>query len=493
MGSSESKESEHYTYVALWVDAFMHEIENLIDSADGKRICVVAISRKMPRLLNWIERRFLEGERKEKYLQLRDKFELTSEIAIPFLSCQFAENNGAIGEWLIIDDTIARGFTITTVAQDIQTYFGVKPRVMAVVSKQAFSPGQLNASKVITPTILASDSAIQNWMNFICECNLSTSLPIDVEFPVLYTCEAYKELSHLWFDGQWQSYRVEHDDAIAESINFFSESKDLRDYKIDFSKIRIFDGIKERKLSVFAPRFLRQSIIEQEDVFRNEQMAAIWIRMLSYYRCSEHKSLRGYQSLAVAINYLLSLSTFNEHTRDIDKLPVFRIKKEDLNLIFGLELATELENPINNLLEERIVEDNILGFVELPDMIVPDKLSESYTYYRLMALAKNINEPDFQLKVIEEVFDLTHFVHGVVDELDSIFHVWHSEIFESFDSIENLFLQGGVVDSRVPINKCIDKLIDTGRIIPKYEKTRTMEGEVFWRRYFTSSYSTVNL
>lgn len=495
MEFTENKASEYYLFVRDWFESFIDKIEDLLNSEDNKRVRVIAISRKMPRFLNWIEQVFLEEriELKKRYALIKDKFELTSEIAIPFLPRQDSSRSNFVSQFLVIDDTIVLGNTIRSVTSEIERYFGVRPIVSTIVSRRPFCSEELKASSVFTPTILYSDSDLESWMNFVCQCNLSTSLPIDVEFPLLYTDESLDNVCGYFQTDQ--SYVIEHNchnSIKIKSYNILIGQDDSRDYKIDFSKIRFFKSKEKTKLSVFAPRFVRQGNITSNELFKEKLMANVWGIILDAYLQSGKTSYRGFQSLAVAINYLLSISTFNEQIRELEGFPYVNIDKKDLFLLFGSELTELIEGEINGILDKRLVETKILGAVKLPELISSERLSGPYDQYKLITMAENKTESKKQY-IIESVFDLSHFTKGVVNQLNSIFHIYKSEIFESYDSLESLFLKAGITDEYILINKSVDNLIDEGKIIPMYKSVEAENGETFWRRYFTSSCSNANL
>lgn len=521
MEITEPQLSMFHEIVEHWVNSYIQQIETLTNPAeessatDQKTLYIIAISRKMPRFIDWIEKQFLQNrpELKEKYSSAVSKCRLTSEIALPFLFTNATDDELSKTDVLVIDDTIVLGNTMRTVASNVEDYLGRPPHVSALVAKRDFMAHQLSASSVNIQTIIPSDDIIEKWMRFVCDSNRSTCLPIDVEFPILYSDADIAHIEELLKFKKDDSYSVGKDST--RSFNILFNSSDLRDYKIDFSKLRVFKNGDKTKLSFFAPRFIRQQRMEDPSLFKNSLISRVWNKILKKFRLLSQSVTRGYQSLAVAINYLYSLSSYNENIGNIRNFPAAYVDSKDLNFLFGSSLSEEIKSDLSEILKKCEVEPKVLGEVDLPDSFVSEDLRNSilnqafgnsladtdianeykdykFEVQRLYILSKH--EFNAYTKVIKKVFDLSHFAKGLLGSDSGFFHQIHSTFFETFDSMNNLLAQGGNgLNFYMLINKSIDDLIDKGYIIPRYKAVRSSTGEIFWRRFFTSSGASVNI
>lgn len=488
--------TRYYDIVERWLYRFMDKIKVLKNSSS--EIYVVAISRKMPRFFNWIENCFLvdRPELKNLYNQTKSQYYLTTEIAIPFIfrgSNVEAQDCTAV---LVVDDTVVIGNTLRTVSSDLDAYYGKKPQAMAFVSKGDYTPTQLGVATFESAAVIQSDVELENWIKFVCDCNLSSSLPIDVEFPILWPADKNHTIDSLidniktGMPDVFEDYKIFYDtESDYYSYNLVDLSSSLRDYKIDFVKLRFFKKGDNFNLSVFAPRFIRQSEMLNPLLFEQPSFKKAWDAILENIDTDRYKKSRLFQTLAVCINYLNSLSTFNKIGREGNPNTTFEVKSYDLSLIFGPILADRMLSLISDVITSKQIEMLPLGPINLQNMLVPEAFSSKYLVHRNLAMM-NSKSGDVDT-ILEKIFALSDLAKGIIGISGSIFHMMHSVIFESFESLIKLCMpRKRQHEDMIAINKWVDTQIDKGGIIPKYiELSNT--GEQYWRRLFMNSSSNL--
>lgn len=492
-----------FDYCIELINKWIKEFQEFINKKENSEthFIFVAISRKMPRFIDWLHKNrslFADAIKEGSPKNLFDILEgsvITTEISLPFISKSITDKD----EIIVIDDTIVLGNTMRRVSSDVYTYLGKKPVITAIMSNADFQKDLMYISESILPTSVYGTSILEAWIKFVSQCNLATSLPIDVEFPILcignLSTQDIKKRIDGYADKKYDIiHTFENENNSSQSFSILLDSDRKDGYNIDFSKIRFFKTNDTVKAAIFCPLYLKQSAMKQPDLFQEEAFKEIFEKILSYFDDRTDNSYRGFQSLAVAINYVHSLSRFNQDiVSAIGNDANIHLDKDDLILIFGKELAEELLPLLNRILHEQLSITLPIGRQAIANMVVPAEFADSYDEHRRFTVANHLDKTEID-DILEDVFNLSKFPEGIIDRTHSVFHLMHSAIFESFDSLIELLSAFTVsTDSEIEVNKWIDTKIDEGIIIPRYVPVTVDSGEVYWRRFFMNSYSSIEL
>ncbi len=476
-------------YIRNWYAQFKEIVYRIQKS--GRKLYVIAISRKMPRFFSWL----IKNERTLGIEGLRDILEsadYSTEHSLPFL---FQKENPASYEVLVVDDSMVLGNTVRRVSEDVIAYTnGKKPIISILVSSETAYVSPKSIQELHTPNIV-EDSLITKWLDFVSSCNAKSELPVDVEFPILHISgskkEAYRrQIQDALPNNQWYELNKE---GIETSINVLLDEEIVELTSLDFAKSRCFFYKDEVKLSVFSPFAIMQSAIFEGYIFRDKTMNEIWERInLSVTKRNEK---RTYQSLVVIINYLNAINTFrrNKDLIHAHEASDCEIKVGDLQLLIGKNLANYLIGSLSSLLFEDWKQGFIVIQPELPSLYAPKELEFSYIIQRKLIASQRRADRNVEL-LIKNIFDQARYDKSIMGRNTTVFHRMHSAFFETYDSIKQLINFYFTVENiYLEINKSIDILIDEGKIIPQYVQVLNNQRETYWRRFFTSAHSSVEL
>lgn len=477
-------------FIKKWYAEFRDLLSNFLNQ--GSKIFLVAISRKMPRFFDWMirnnDRLGLEGLE-----ELIANTEYITEYALPFVfnSISPEENYNVV----VVDDCMVTGNTVRNVARDVLIYTrGKKPAVSVIVSGKDPLTSLVDADSWCIPTF-ANDKTVAQWLEFVSGCNAESQLPIDIVFPIFHLDGNYTEsyidrFSESFDSDKWYSIDVP---GIQKSINALIDDDMAELTALDFAKARIFFGSESAKISVFSPFAVGYADLRNKSPFVENNLNQVWNRIKITPSLPNEK--RTILSLVVMLNYLYAVDTLRRNKTMLvpDKASI-SLEIKDLSLILGSSLAGEVFRALSDSIKDDEYEGSyLIHRIELPAMSVPDELTEAYVMQRKLIASHHIGD-DRKEEVIRELFDQASFDKDILGQNISLFHRMYSSFFESYDSMQNLLRQYFEKDGlRLLINKTVDILIDTGRIIPRYVEVTGDDGMTYWRRYFTSAFSSVEL
>lgn len=477
-------------FIKKWYAEFRDLLSNFLNQ--GSKIFLVAISRKMPRFFDWMirnnDRLGLEGLE-----ELIANTEYITEYALPFVfkSISPEEHYNVV----VVDDCMVTGNTVRNVTQDVLIYTGgKKPVVSVIVSGMNPQTSLVDADSWCLPTC-ANDKTVAQWLEFVSECNAESQLPIDIVFPIFHLDGNYNESYVERFSKSFNSDKWYYIDkqGIQKSINALLDEDMAELTALDFAKVRIFFDKDSAKIAVFSPFVVSYADLRKDSQFVDENLNQAWTKVKITPSLPNEK--RTLLSLVAVLNYLYAVNTLQRNRSLLvpDNASIsLRIK--DLSLILGSSLAEEIFEDLSVAIN---VEENgrsyLIHRLELPAMSVPDELMDAYMMQRKLIASRHIGD-DKKEDVIRELFDQASFDKDILGQNISLFHRMYSSFFESFDSMQNLLRQYFEKEGlRLLVNKTVDLLIDTGRIIPRYVEVSGGDGLTYWRRYFTSAYSSVEL
>ncbi|MCM1370271.1 MAG: hypothetical protein NC204_07880 [Candidatus Amulumruptor caecigallinarius] len=335
--------SKHKKMIRDWGLSLRTCIESCEES--GIRPIVIALSRRMPKVIKWIiahqNEIWPEGD-----FDLRELLEhciYTTEIALPFLYKRLQSSHAKV---LIINDTIVSGNSIKALVRILGLINdNIRPQILPVGQDMYANTVFGNSEVIVSIDSLLSHDSLKQWCDQTMEW-IKESLPIEVEFPVLYMNELAKETPEFAQKPSdslfyWESAKGK--DA-SELCTLIFEHPETRMFNLDFAKARWFFSGKEPRLAVCTPFCLPQLELRNAEIFNDTGLCEhIWKTIYATLPDIPFFDTFFYRSLIIVANYLNSLITcaLNENyllPGNISRH--YEIRSEDLALLIGPELAT---------------------------------------------------------------------------------------------------------------------------------------------------------
>lgn len=490
--------------VREWWDALYFHILDIRE--DGRTPIIVALSRKMPRFIDWFKNNYsqLEG------VQILDEVEVTSELAIPFI---FAYDNVSEKDFILVDDVMIHGDTMVQTALELKLLLsnasnsekantGLKISVVATHHDAgiiAHKDGTLRQEEI---DVLVDDVSKA----------IGDDLPIDFEFPIFVSrqrinSEAFNRRLESVFKKECSSLDAE---CLNDSVRLCDLSKGLICFNkeavadiadVDFLKCRFFDKKDTIAFEIFSPAVLSgYDLTERSELYSNQIYQRLWNsstkKVTDTFRNAKsseemmaaiilRKSFE--RSLCVWANYLLAISVYNKILADgIDsEFPRdFALSKKELSWILGRKLTEIIWNDLESIIMHKeisaIAQTEIDG---VPTVYCPDEFKSMIesTKGRLVVESSSAEE------MLSGVFKIQHYTNPVFTK--SVFRRYNiGETYMSLWDMMNRFVK----DSDEKIHNWIDGMIDNGRIIPRYAVVQGANGMNYWRRFFHTGICSYN-
>lgn len=493
-----------------WLKALVSTVNTLIE--DGKSVKLIALSRKMPRLINWMQQSFSEDDIKS-LTEIIDnpKVELTTEHGIPFI---FANYNLDYDKIIVLDDIVVYGETLLSVANEIRYLTGKTPICHPIFAlERTMDDFDLSMLENYKPKMFDSIEEVRSTINDLSEEITSSGLPIDIEFPIVHLkqvsfgsirdklLETFKEARS--YD---LSCNVADKVNVGRSFTVLLEDEINRAFNNDFAKIRLFDVDYDPRLVCYAPNMLSEGQLESEELFEDCVYASLWTRILksgesftnffnrediSVTEQMERREFlehRWLKSLAVAANYMFSLSMLMRNLKKfMPNVSSEAINRRDLELIFGRELTQIVEAYLGEIVNAKIESPSRRRMLDVPDEIVPKQLGNQFDVLKVFETVKASTD---ELKILS-LFRLSYSLKNSLSKnvRPSLRVMQNVAIYESFESLYNLpFKSIRSKEGENVINKTVDWLIDRGGLIPVYLPVIAKNRLTYWRRFFRASH-----
>lgn len=502
-------------YVDMWRQRLRHIVRRCLSAE--RRPVLVALSRKMPRFVNWFRENYLDSFDEDR--KLLDSLELTTELAVPFICLNESAHEVDNIDFIIVDDVIARGKTLARVADLLYKLTDRKPFVvcMAMASSVRQYPKVERMGLDRTPR--GGMEQICDITGFVSTKVEEAQLPVDMEFPIFtlkspagMTAEEKRAAGAEAFSRLAGEIAALYDDRSFTRTGDGSRiSVELKAPKsgdmVDFSKIRYFlRGDGEIVMELFSPHILAEySLIDRivspfDDCDGSEEnllrFKTVWNRTTARIKNSigllrvegmDAIAQELVKTLAVWCNYLLSLSTFARHFKSLVPILEMRermeLSRESLSLIVGKSLAYAIYDDLVEMVANGIcVECSRERAAGIPTCFANTLIAKLVTHNKLSSL--------FNTHTIEEgaeaIFRFMHFHNPMWKTVAMAGNSASArEVGESYDSlIEAMAPMYGGHFEPWRLKQWVDAQIDAGRIIPKYERVQTMDGIAYWRRFF---------
>lgn len=488
--------------IVSWWDTLSKRIA-LIKEQGGYPV-LIALSRKMPRLFNWLTTFYIPTHHPDLYIkEVLDGCELTTELSVPFHAIRKKFN---IECFILLDDIVIHGTTLKTIATNLELLASVSERSTQFVCYisgifiyrlPSVMPSCVSFDDIANTCTLSLQEAL-NVVEYLAGEIRNANLPLDMEFPMfrceLENCPDGYDVNMLYdyltefnlvatYKGAWNNTVT----ALLDQIDGFNV--------FDFAKLRAYFKKDEIVFESFSPCTLPDLLSSKLNLFTNTNYARIWDTLVSPLKQFSEENLKIFsgvngeslrrcfgRSLAVLANYLLSLSFFV--TKCVQLIPeVLKkhmvISQYDVMLIVGEELSETVTNSLRDIFTERIENPFIgLSFDDtIEDSFAPDEFVDKYSLYKAILASHSNCIQD----VLYGIFKFQHFANPEYDKPQYRFErLFYGETYSSLVGSCSPYFTNKLVD----INRWIDDQIDNGVVVPKYELCTAFNGNRYWRRFF---------
>ena len=335
------------SYKDIYINSLEVLKNNLKDILlDDRRTYVVALSRKGPRLLE-----FLFGE--EVYQQAK----IITENALPFIFKSLRDDT--VYRFILFDDAIYFGSTMEGIYNTIialSVHYNVQVNVVAYVAIHSLEAKKFDGLEII-PDINVPAGYGHYFVKKVMSDIRSRKAPIEVDFPrfiIQLKSEAdseklFSKLSNLY---PQRVYKVSHPECESVNVVLHSVQGSF------FNKLRIYIDGKYLYVVPMTPRIITDSndSIRQRFQYAQKGLGAFWNQLIANYSSElqlEDEVIRRplVKSLVTLANYIYSCNTFLQEYDHI----VSGISDE-----FGIDNSIAL-----NTIEQSLLLGDIKASVEL--------------------------------------------------------------------------------------------------------------------------------
>lgn len=505
------KNAKYNSLFKKWKDKLYSYLNE--SKSKGKKAILVALSRKMPRLIEWMQINM--------DLELTDCIYLT-EHAVPFYFPKIKNKNDY--RVFVFDDAIYYGTTLENVASNIKWMIDDKIKIDAIVKKENIKRRFMYSDEPDKEREIDS-SFIPYYTSANSENIISLKKPLDMEYPILTieregigallkNMDIEKHLKECFPEAT--VYKISHEDSILNS-----KEKDIHNYTVllnvsskemhynnDFCKLRFYVSDNHLYIVSYAPNVIDDSfLILDTPLFSQTQFKEVWNKVveaaeiysrdrkegenvLAYDIQRDEYELRRKRSLNVWANYLSSFSSLLSQKECInnflDKLGInenLTIRRDDLQLILGPLLADEIcrllmeiyvTGPLELFRCPNSREKEIIARYIPEEYVVDyDKRNVSY-WFRCNSLSL----------ALSYMFTNQHFHIGLasmIHQPDDFDKLRFGVSYESMYSELSPYFKDENLNEK--IHSWIDRKIDEGTVVPKYERIQ-IDGNYYWKRLF---------
>ena len=468
----------------------------------------IAISRKAPRLLEWVCLNCVES----------NDIPVVTELALPFLNWHH------INKVLVADEAIYHGTTFEKVLNLVANVKGDTTGIEAapVVTTIEALNSDMIANALIEGTRIINQSTIPFYVDTIISKFFDLGKPYDVEYPLFYI-DFKEDIKDEQIDTILKRLaRLETNthSLSVDAIDFYSVSNYYREKNIentsftyitkyltsnsayglavpDFSKLRFFKKGRRLCVASISPYTIPEHYITEDTQMFVGDILNIW--KILYRKAHENKEAFGehkiqwYKSMAMTANYLLSFAHFLLLRQNLllalqDEVVdrQFYLRLEDIQYLFGSDMAQQ----VLALLESIDILDSNRKFFSIsngPVAIIPSDYAPQYNYQIALDNLRKGQTKSVSL-MISSIFSAMHWQVEVESRNRNRSDYERLSFGESYNSMIHR-LSTSSTFSELELNKrvhrCIDERIDKGTVVPGY--VRNQQGVYSeWVRLFRS-------
>ena len=487
-----------------WSKSLVSQIDTLLKK--GKKVYLIALSRKMPRFFHWLKFQDTEEIRPLLEILKNENVILISEYAIPMLYALSSEDDKARMEAIVVDDAIIFGLTINRVCLEWLGYTGKKPGISALVRLDGDSLFPALEDSWTADIPRQQLNILCNTIENISQRLMSTSLPIDMEFPLIWASKSFEDMKNDLegsdFDGvNCYSVFSGNENNTKESFSILFDKSKFWPNNNDFVKIRLFPKEDCTLIETIGPNEIGRHQLSDMYFFSDEDYNQLWnLVLISITKGSFienhpegilgfNKDLltycvytRIFSTLAVWLNYLVSLAFFirNLNALSLDDVSL-SVNNDDICLLLGDIVTENVTFELNKIITQAIQTDNASIDVALPIYASPESVKEQYD--RLVA---TVVTPGKSIELnLDEIYKISHF-SGPINRVETISMIGHHTIGETFESLSQKLYKFFFEDDtrEMKVHAWIDRRIDECRVAPKYELVTGSDGKKYFRRFF---------
>lgn len=500
----------------------------------GKVVVLVAMSRKMPRLIEAIMKELDADE-----VSIINSCLFITEHVLPYILRDFDPKKQCL---VILDDAIYYGSTINQITGYIEKITSIRPFVMPVAINEVF--GNLRYAKLIwmeDHQNATKEKHIPFFTTQLAELILELRRPLDMEFPILRfdfsekdthknLQVAFKERSREAFEKYFQKDDDNNDIyVIHHDINIKSNQEGATNYNVlpkkgspydqwnnDFCKMRFFVSDTSIQVVAFAPGILSEDTLTNEiPLFSDNRIQRMWdavrVRKMADWRKDEAetedfitKSIRdSYErqcarSRVIWANYLASFIYLLKHKKAIcntisdileEKVEEVmnwpKFSKEDTQQMVPPELSQSITDSLNRCFQEWRDEDcafnSVHSAVLANQEIIPDEYRSEYTEI----IRNSLQRCSTAEEALSVLFSNQQLItNGGKMDNDALRRSLRLRFGITYNALETkLAFPVGFNGLWRNIHKWIDKNIDEGTVKPRYERV-LRDGKAYWIRTF---------
>ena len=514
-----------------WLKALLELIRGL--KSEGKKVVLVAMSRKMPRLFEVINKGLSDDESNA----LKDC--LFTEHVLPYILRDFDPEKQCL---VIVDDAIYYGSTINQITGYIEKITSIKPYVMPVAINEVFE--DLRYAKLLWMNDhknAIKEKHIPRFTTQLAELILGLRRPLDMEFPILRfdfsekdthknLQIAFKERSQEAFEKYFQKDDDNNDIyVIHHDINIKSNQEGATNYNVlpkkgspydqwnnDFCKMRFFVSDTSIQVVAFAPGILSEDTLTNEvPLFSDNRIQRMWdavrVRKMAEWRKDETetedfitKSIRdSYErqcarSRVIWANYLASFiyllkhkkaicntisDILGENVEEVMNWPKF--SKEDTQQLLPPELSQSITDFLNHCFQEWRDEDCAFNSVHSAVLANQELVPDEYRNVYIEITRNGLQRCSTAEEALSVLFSNQQLItNGGKMDYDALRRSSRLRFGITYNALETkLAFPIGFNGLWHNIHKWIDKNIDEGAVKPRYERI-LRDGKAYWIRMF---------
>lgn len=467
----------------------------------GMDVAVIALSRKMPRLLECMRMCIASRAVRTLFSHLDSpRVYLMTEYGILPFAAKRDESQLLNVKGIIIDDAIIRGTTVNRVGMEWFAVTGEFPKIHSIYRLgweriiKFLQDYEITAPEISYDEFNSREEEISSLIERI-------ALPLDMEYPLIYLNCPYEDIKrHILnrIPANWARYTV-GDGEDRESFSVVLEDEKLGLYTNDFAKVRLFKSRTGKSvLEVIAPQSFEMQDFLSSPMFQNpiySLLCAVVVQTLASVSqipvedtrlrdvAKSISMQRNAKTIVVWVNYLLSLACMiRNYDKFIPKDVLPHIKESDLAMIIGSELSHEWTGTLNDIILDKLKSDRKASLVAVPSIY---RLPQNKDAHQLAVTAAM--HPDYNvMENLDAIMGVSHYSQPLAKLAGENTLFSHSQYGETIDSLRRLLMRfhtpGPDLDRE--IHRWLDARVDSGCIVPRYEFVKGSDGNTYARRFF---------
>jgi len=497
----------------IWEESF----ENLLQKiqCEGKVPILVAMSRKMPRLIESMKMDFLGNN--------FDNYHFVSEHVLPYVLSDIDPKRQCI---VIVDDAIYYGSTINHISGYIRA---INTNVEVYVCPVAVSEvvgvfAQAEVKRLEENTIQERNIPFFTTQSAVRIIRLSR--PIDVEFPIVHfsipSTSDWKNKMKDVLEGNFRDcevYEIVHrigknddeDNFFVYNYNvLFPKSAPYDCWNNDFCKLRFFVSDKSVQVAAYAPGILSEAALkDSQPLFSDNRIQALWDDVKTSDTASWPESFSENDSMinikrdaykrqcvrskVVWANYLASFLFLLAQKEAICNIvnEVFglvqsaTISTKDTCLLLPTGKVSSITDKLNQYFQRESKDYGIYYCQPFSVLANQELVPVEYLDDYVESVQRGLQRSRTAEEALSLLFSRQHvFISNGGLTNDALQRTQRLRFGITYTALENkLAFPVGVYGLRKSIHCWIDKNIDEGTVKPKYERVE-IDGDAFWLRMF---------